>query len=107
MGGLLQVITKFNQQKPTCPAVFVLNKWDIVCQEHNYQEMESCLNRTRHAISLRWPGLKDWQLITMNARLAAKMQGMGETTEDLHNLCDAITDLLPIGTDSLLLDAVG
>lgn len=107
MGGLLQALVKGNKQlPPPDSAVFVINKWDILCQQQNEGQRENFLSRTRQEIAKRWPGFKDRQLITMNSRLAARMREMGETTDDLQNLCDAITAVLPVGMDYLVVRAL-
>ena len=107
MGGLLKAIIKGNKQlPPPDAAIFVINKWDILCQQQDSAQQENFLNLMRREIASRWPGFKERQLITMNARLAARMREMGETTDDLQKLCDAITRVLPIGMDYMVVRAL-
>jgi predicted GTPase len=107
VGGLLKAIIKGNKQlPPPDAAIFVVNKWDILCQQQNAEEQEEFLNKTRKEIATRWPGFKERQLITMNARLAASLSEKGGTTDDLQKLYDAITRVLPIGMDYMVVRAL-
>lgn len=107
MGGLLKAIVKGTARvPPPDAAIFVINKWDILCTQQKPDEREKFLNLMRHEIASRWPGFKDRQLITMDSRLAAQMREQGVTTSDLQQLCNAISNVLPVGMDYMVIRSI-
>lgn len=88
-------------------ALFVVNKWDLLVQQQSEEEQKDFLCKLANSIGTRWPGFRaEWQLITMNAKLASLAQELGATTADVQKLCNRISSILPAGIGNLLLRAL-
>ena len=89
---------------PPGSALFVVNKWDLLVQQVSVAEQNQFLHRMGQCLASRWPGFDpSKQLLTMNAKLAAKVQELGSSMDDMHTLCDGIMSILPSGMDYMLL----
>jgi hypothetical protein len=91
---------------PPDSALFVISKWDIVCQQLSEQQRQEFLDKVAINIAVRWHGFKPHQIITMNSKLAAQARELGTSTNDIKNLCRGVTEILPQGMDNMLLKAL-
>lgn len=106
-GGLLSAVARGTQMSPPPDsALFVISKWDIVCQQLSEQQRQEFLDKVAINIAVRWHGFKPHQIITMNSKLAAQARELGTSTNDIKNLCRGVTEILPQGMDNMLLKAL-
>lgn len=85
-------------------AVFVLNKWDKLIDETSEcpEEREKTKHIVAKKLSHSWRGFKRSQLVTLDAKHAAKQQRLGHTTNDLKLVCERIGDTLPRGMGNMI-----
>lgn len=105
VGGLVRTVVKATKSlPPPGSALFIVNKWDLLVQQVSAAEQKQFLRRIGQCLASRWPGFDaSKQLLTMNAKLAAEVQELGSSTEDMRKLCDGIMTILPSGMDYMLL----
>ncbi len=86
-------------------ALFLVNKWDKLDEEEEMRKgtIQQYLNIVEERLSKRWRGFDcGEQLVTLNARIAARVQELGETTEDMKQVCDKILSMLSKGMVNVL-----
>ena len=95
---------------PADSALFVLNKWDQFLEKYGRKESERAskeyLERLYFELGRRWRGFKSYQVIKMNSKLAGLAQELGVLTNDMKNLCEGISDVLPRGMNNMILKAL-
>ena len=112
VGGLLAAMARGTKTSPPADsALFVLNKWDKFLEQYrgkNSREKASkeYLDRLYYELGRRWRGFKSYQVIKMNSKLAGLAQELGVLTDDMKNLCEGISKVLPRGMNNMILRAL-
>ncbi|XP_065826963.1 uncharacterized protein [Oscarella lobularis] len=111
VGGLLAAMARGTKTSPPADsALFVLNKWDQFLEKYGRKESERAskeyLERLYFELGRRWRGFKSYQVIKMNSKLAGLAQELGVLTNDMKNLCEGISDVLPRGMNNMILKAL-
>ncbi len=86
-------------------ALFVANKWDKLQEEEEIRKgaIKKYLDIVEERLSKRWRGFdRRQQLVTLNSRIAARVQELGETTEDMKEACDKMLSMLSKGMVNML-----
>ena len=77
-------------------AVFVVNKWDMLCRQIKSEEgRKDYLVKLCGHLAKTWIGFKESDLLTMNARISAEASKVGVNTEDVKKLCLILESLWP------------
>ena len=100
-----------NSPPPTDSALFVVNKWDRFLDQYQGKEakevaVKEYLEELYEQLQSRWQWFKRHQVITMNSKLAEQVQELGAMTNDMRNLCDGISKVLPRGMKNMILKAL-
>ena len=100
-----------NSPPPADSALFVVNKWDRFLDQYQGKEAKEVaareyLEELYEQLQCRWQGFKRHQVITMNSKLAEQVQELGAMTDDMRNLCDGISKVLPRGMKNMILKAL-
>jgi hypothetical protein len=111
--------------------LFVANKWDQIeekveeefpedktdptddCTDHDPSEehsdpdpAEEFLQVLKKGLRNRWKGFRSDHLVTLNSKLAGRLQDLGETTDDMKVLCGKIPTLVAGGMNNILRKAL-
>jgi GTP-binding protein EngB required for normal cell division len=131
-GGLLLPMPKDIFNRPAVESVlFVANKWDQIeekveeefpedktdptddCTDHDPSEehsdpdpAEEFLQVLKKGLRNRWKGFRSDHLVTLNSKLAGRLQDLGETTDDMKVLCGKIPTLVAGGMNNILRKAL-